>query len=99
MGWATGLAHAIINTQNSQIQQMQGWLEAQASRAGTAEMCYEAEGDPTPGSLGTGALVGVIIGVLFGGLLIGLLMGKVAFGGSGGSKAAGGPPGTTEVAA
>jgi hypothetical protein len=38
--WAIGLARGIINIQNFQIQQMQGWLESNGALAGDAENCY-----------------------------------------------------------
>ena len=40
MAWANGLIRGIINVQNSQIQQMQGWLDANAGLAGTSTNCY-----------------------------------------------------------
>ena len=66
MAWATDLAHAIINVQNSQIQQMQGWLESNANLAGTSTQCYSASDD----GLSTAALVGIIVGSVVGVLVI-----------------------------
>jgi hypothetical protein len=40
MDWAQGLIRSIINVQNFQTQQMQGWLDANPTLAGTSSMCY-----------------------------------------------------------
>jgi uncharacterized protein (DUF305 family) len=42
MEWAEGLVRNIINVQNFQIQQMQGWLDANPTLAGTSDNCYES---------------------------------------------------------
>jgi hypothetical protein len=43
MVWANGLIRGIINVQNFQIQQMQGWLDANAGLAGTSTNCYHGK--------------------------------------------------------
>ena len=43
MEWADSLLRSIFSVQNFQIQQMQGWLDANSALAGTAEMCYTNE--------------------------------------------------------
>jgi hypothetical protein len=57
--WAEGLIRSIINVQNAQIQQMQGWLDANTDLAGTSVMCYDEYGDPADSS---GTVVGFAIG-------------------------------------
>jgi uncharacterized protein (DUF305 family) len=49
--WAADLAHAIINNQNFQIQQMQGWVEANSGLAGESSQCYTT--DPITSSMVT----------------------------------------------
>jgi hypothetical protein len=41
MAWANGLIRNIINVQNFQIQQMQAWLDANPTLAGTSTNCYD----------------------------------------------------------
>ena len=85
MDWANGLMRDIINVQNHQIQQMQGWLEANAALAEANENCYadgvgvdaaaapEATSDACPGPsacLSGGAIAGIVIGAFVGLLAI-----------------------------
>merc|ERR1712176_752248 len=41
LAWATKLIRDIIDVQNFQIQQMQAWLDANPTLAGTSSNCYE----------------------------------------------------------
>ena len=43
MAWSNGLIRGMINVQNSQTQQMQGWLKGNAGLAGTSTNCYTEE--------------------------------------------------------
>jgi uncharacterized protein (DUF305 family) len=48
--WAEALVRNIINIQNFQIQQLQGWLDANPTLAGASSNCYD-DADPAVGSL------------------------------------------------
>merc|ERR1719353_669477 len=43
MDWAKGLVRNIINVQNFQIMQMQGWLDANPTLAKSSTQCYESD--------------------------------------------------------
>jgi len=46
--WADGLIRSIINVQNAQIQEMQGWLDSNAGLAKSSSLCYEDGDDGCP---------------------------------------------------
>jgi hypothetical protein len=78
--WAEGLIRGIINIQNAQIQQMQGWLDANPTLAGTSELCYDTYGDPAEAASAAPVIAGVGAALAFVGIVVGLVCGKLAFG-------------------